>query len=95
MAGFAEAGILTEAEAAGLIVADRLFRTVQGMMRITGLAAPGPDSAPGALAPILAAAGAADFPALAARIEAAAGVVRGAFLRHIGDPRSDEPGVQP
>ncbi|MCF3946246.1 bifunctional [glutamine synthetase] adenylyltransferase/[glutamine synthetase]-adenylyl-L-tyrosine phosphorylase [Acidiphilium sp. AL] len=95
LAGFAGAEILTEAEAAELIAADRLFRTIQGMMRITGLAEPGPDSAPGALAPILKAAEAADFAALAARMTAAAELVRGAFLRHIGDPQRDEQGVQP
>ncbi|HEX7390566.1 MAG TPA: bifunctional [glutamine synthetase] adenylyltransferase/[glutamine synthetase]-adenylyl-L-tyrosine phosphorylase [Acidiphilium sp.] len=95
LSGLADAGILAMDEAEKLIGADWLFRTVLGMMRITGIARPGPESAPGALVPILKAAGARDFDDLADRVTAAAELVRGAFLRHIGDPQRDEQGVQP
>ncbi|MDD2877854.1 MAG: bifunctional [glutamine synthetase] adenylyltransferase/[glutamine synthetase]-adenylyl-L-tyrosine phosphorylase [Acidiphilium sp.] len=87
LAGLARAGKLEAGEAAALIDADHLFRTIQGMMRITGLAEPSETAAPASLAPLLAAVGVGDFAALLDRAEAAATLVRMAFLRHIGDPR--------
>lgn len=86
LTALAQADRLDPAEAAGLAAADHLLRTIQGMMRITGLAEPTADAAPASLAPLLAAAGAENFKALTASLEAAAVLVRTAFLRHIGDP---------
>ncbi|WP_287997803.1 bifunctional [glutamine synthetase] adenylyltransferase/[glutamine synthetase]-adenylyl-L-tyrosine phosphorylase [Acidiphilium sp.] len=80
-------GALDPAEAGALAAADRWYRAVQAMRRITGLADPRPDSPKSALAPILAAAGALDFDGIIATMEAQAAVVRTSFVRHLGDPR--------
>ena len=83
-------GHLPAADATLLIRADRVWRTVQGMLRITiGRAAPA--ELPEATArPLLRAAEAAgatavDLPALRASLDALAGEVRAAFVRHIGE----------
>lgn len=86
LAALAAHGILDAEEAAALAEADRCFRAVQAMRRITGLAAPCADSATAALAPILAAAGVLDFAGLIARMDEEAETVRSAFRRHLGDP---------
>lgn len=96
LAALADHGIFTPDEAAALIGADRWYRAVQAMRRITGLSAPAPDSASAALAPILAAGGAADFAGLIVRMDEQAAVVRAAFMRHLGDPdnQTDKQGDQ-
>jgi glutamate-ammonia-ligase adenylyltransferase len=91
LAALAAAGLMTEAEARALTGADFRYRTLQGMMRITGITRPEPETPAPSLAPLLAAAGAPDFAALSAMIEADAALVREAFLRHIGDPQQDVP----
>jgi glutamate-ammonia-ligase adenylyltransferase len=85
-----DAGHLPAADAALLIRADRVWRTVQGMLRITiGRAAPA--ELPEATArPLLRAAevagvAAVDLPVLRASLDALAGEVRAAFVRHIGE----------
>ena len=98
----AEAGHLSRRETTALIAADRLYRSVQGMMRITGLSDPAAGAASASLDALLAAADAAlraapatgwpapvDFPGLVATLAAAAMAVRAAFRRHVGDPARD------
>jgi glutamate-ammonia-ligase adenylyltransferase len=85
-----DAGHLPRADAELLIRADHVWRTVQGMLRITiGRAAPA--ELPEATArPLLRAAAEAgvqadDLPALRAALEALAADVRAAFVRHVGE----------
>ena len=77
-----DAGLLPEAGA--LMRADRLWRTIQSMTRITvgRTAVALPASAMEALLP--AADAGVDLPALRATMEAAAATVRAAFIRHVG-----------
>jgi len=82
----AGAGVLPDADAAMLIAANRLWRTVQSMVRITigrgGAELPGP-----AAQALLRVAGVGlDLPALRASMDATALQVRDAFIRHIGVP---------
>ena len=77
---------LPETTRTALIEADRWYRAVQAMRRITGLSEPDETMPQAALAPILAVAGVLDFPAIIARMEVEARVVRTAFIRHLGDP---------
>jgi len=84
------AGALSEADAALLIQADHVWRTMQGMLRITiGRAVP--NELPEASArPLLRAAEAAgvtavDLAGLRASLDALAGEVRAAFVRHVGE----------
>lgn len=83
-------GHLPAADAALLIRADRVWRTVQGMLRITiGRAAPA-ELQEATARPLLRAAEAAgvaavDLPALRASLDALAGEVRAAFVRHVGE----------
>jgi glutamate-ammonia-ligase adenylyltransferase len=84
------AGLLPAGDAALLIRADRVWRTVQGMLRITlGRAVPRdvPEAAARALLRAAAQAGAeaVDLAALQATLEALAADVRSAFVRHVGD----------
>jgi len=86
----AAAGYLPSADAALLIRADHLWRTVQGILRITlGRAHPAtlPESAAEAL---LRATGAADIGALRAMLDRLATDVRDAFIRHIGEIQAHE-----
>ncbi len=87
LAALARLGIMDQAEADGLTGADFRFRSLQGMMRITGITSPGSDTPASLLAPLLAATGAADFAQLLSIVEADAALVRQAFIRHIGDPQ--------
>ena len=80
----ADSRLLDRRTADRLIAADRLFRTVQGMFRITGLHVPLTDSSRVTAAPLLAAAGAVDFADLAAKVDAAAAEVRAAFVALLG-----------
>jgi len=82
----ADAGILPGVDAAMLTAADRLWRTVQSMVRIT--AGRGAVELPGPAAEaLLRVAGAGlDLPALRATMDTTAAQVRSAFVRHIGVP---------
>jgi [glutamine synthetase] adenylyltransferase / [glutamine synthetase]-adenylyl-L-tyrosine phosphorylase len=82
-------GALSPADGALLIHADRVWRTVQGMVRITYGRAPVQtlsDTAAVALLRALSAAGldVVDLPALGATLDALAAKVRAAFIRHVG-----------
>jgi glutamate-ammonia-ligase adenylyltransferase len=86
---------LPRADAALLIRADRVWRTVQGMLRIT-IGRTAPAELPEATArPLLRAAAAAgapavDLPALRASLDALAAEVRAAFVRHVGEIKLGE-----
>ncbi len=87
------AGLLPPDDAALLIRADRVWRTVQGVLRITlGRAVPAelPEAPARALLRVAAAAGAeaVDLPGLQATLDALAADVRAAFVRHVGDVRT-------
>jgi glutamate-ammonia-ligase adenylyltransferase len=88
----ADSGLLDRRTADRLIAADRLFRTVQGMFRITGLQVPLTDSSRVMAAPLLAAAGALDSADLAAKVDAAAVEVRATFVALIGPIKEGEIG---
>ncbi|MCX7379926.1 MAG: bifunctional [glutamine synthetase] adenylyltransferase/[glutamine synthetase]-adenylyl-L-tyrosine phosphorylase [Alphaproteobacteria bacterium] len=83
------ASLLPEAEAAPLLHADKLWRTVQGMLRILYGRNPGAKLSEAAAAALLAAARetgatAVDLPALIANLDAAARDVRAAFIHYVG-----------
>jgi glutamate-ammonia-ligase adenylyltransferase len=84
------AGLLPPADAALLIRADLVWRTVQGMLRIT-LGKPVPKEPPEASARALLRAAsqagveAVDLPGLQATLDGLAARVRAAFVRHVGD----------
>jgi glutamate-ammonia-ligase adenylyltransferase len=87
------AGVLPPDDAALLIRADRIWRTVQGMLRITlGRAVPAelPEAPARALLRAVAAAGAeaVDLPGLQATLETLAAAVRAAFMRHVGEVKA-------
>ena len=85
LANLAAAGFLPEDDAALLVRAGHLFRTVQGMLRLT-LGRTHPDALPAASArPLLRATDAVDLPALRATLDATAEQVRKAFARYIGE----------
>jgi glutamate-ammonia-ligase adenylyltransferase len=84
-----QAGALSPADGALLIHADRIWRTIQGMLRITyGRAAVQnlSEAAATALLRALAAAGldVVDLPALSATLDNLAAKVRTLFIRHVG-----------
>jgi glutamate-ammonia-ligase adenylyltransferase len=98
LARLAEIGALPAADAARLIRADRTWRTVQGILRITYGREPAEklSEAPAmALTRALAVigvdatasggAGAVDLPALQATLDAIAAEVRALFIRHVGE----------
>jgi glutamate-ammonia-ligase adenylyltransferase len=95
LARLREAGHLPRADAALLIRADRVWRTVQGMLRIA-IGRTAPAELPEATARLLlrAAAGAGapavDLPALRASLDALAAEVRAAFVRHVGEIKVGE-----
>ena len=85
LAELAQAGVLSAEEAATLIGADHLWRTVQGMLRIAvgrNLPASLPEAS--ALA-LLHATGTVDLARLQATLDETASKVRAAFVRHIGE----------
>jgi glutamate-ammonia-ligase adenylyltransferase len=91
LARLAARGWLTAAEAETLIAADRLFRIVQEMLRITIGPRPGIGLAAGALPglaaeALLRAAGALDIASLHATLNETMAGVRALFLRHLGAP---------
>lgn len=90
LAHLAKAGLLPADDAALLVRADRIWRTVQGMLRIT-VGRGAKDLLPEASArPLLRAAAqagapAADLAALRASLDELAEQVRAAFVRHVGE----------
>jgi glutamate-ammonia-ligase adenylyltransferase len=87
------AGLLPGADADLLIRADRVWRTVQGMLRITlGRSVPAelPEAPARALLRAAAQAGAeaVDLPGLQATLDGLAAAVRAAFVRHVGEVRT-------
>ncbi|MBV9654997.1 MAG: bifunctional [glutamine synthetase] adenylyltransferase/[glutamine synthetase]-adenylyl-L-tyrosine phosphorylase [Acetobacteraceae bacterium] len=91
LANLAAAKLLAEPDAALLIRADRVWRTVQGMLRLTvGRVARDvrlPDASAHALLRACAAVGAdaVDVPALRVTLDQLAGEVRAAFIRLVGE----------
>ncbi|WP_284943720.1 bifunctional [glutamine synthetase] adenylyltransferase/[glutamine synthetase]-adenylyl-L-tyrosine phosphorylase [Acidisoma cladoniae] len=86
LANLAEIGAIDGAEAATLIAADHLWRTIQTMLRLTvgemtGLALPKPSART-----LLAATDEATIEGLRLTIARTAEAVRDSFIRHIGDP---------
>ena len=79
----AEAGHLPPAAAKALIAADRLWRTIQGIDRITGLGEATANPPPAMLAPLLRATGTADLAALTAAMAKAGETVRDCFERYL------------
>jgi glutamate-ammonia-ligase adenylyltransferase len=91
LARLAAHGSLTALEAETLIAADRRFRIVQEMLRITLGPRPGAGLAAGALpgpaaATLLRAAGALDIASLHASLNETMAGVRALFIRHLGAP---------
>jgi glutamate-ammonia-ligase adenylyltransferase len=86
--GLAAAGHLAAGDAKRLVAADFLWRTIQGIARITGLR--DKDSSPprAMLAPLLRATGTADLAELRARMDEAGAEVRDCFERVIGGTES-------
>ncbi|HJS86800.1 MAG TPA: bifunctional [glutamine synthetase] adenylyltransferase/[glutamine synthetase]-adenylyl-L-tyrosine phosphorylase [Acetobacteraceae bacterium] len=85
LANFAEKSLLAPDDAALLIRADHLWRTVQGMLRLT-LGRAHLDALPEASArPLLRATGATTIAALRAELDATAAAVRDAFRRLVGE----------
>jgi glutamate-ammonia-ligase adenylyltransferase len=92
LAGLRDAGVLEEADADLLIRADLIWRTIQGLLRITyGRSPPEVLSEAAGAALLGAVAGAGfrpapvDLAALRDRMEALAQDVRAAFVRHVGE----------
>ncbi len=83
--GLADAGWLPEADAALLIGADRLWRTVQSMVRITVGRGVHELPRPAAEALVRVADAGHDLAALRATMDHTAAGVRAAFIRHVGD----------
>ncbi|WP_456305163.1 [protein-PII] uridylyltransferase family protein, partial [Elioraea rosea] len=83
----AAAGVLAEAEHAALMRASRLYRTVQGLLRLTIGKPRAEADLPRPVADAIArAAGVVDLAQVTAQISACAAEVRAAFLRHVGQP---------
>jgi glutamate-ammonia-ligase adenylyltransferase len=87
-----EAGLLTAGDAGLLILADHVWRTVQGLLRITYGRAPAAKLSEAAEATLLAAISACgidpvpvDADGLRATLERLAQDVRAAFVRHVGE----------
>ncbi|MDE8345303.1 MAG: bifunctional [glutamine synthetase] adenylyltransferase/[glutamine synthetase]-adenylyl-L-tyrosine phosphorylase, partial [Acidocella sp.] len=86
--GLAAAGILSDIDAQALAKADLLWRNVQGIDRITGLAETATEPEAARLAPLLRATGAADLNALWHLMAQAAHDVQSCFNRNI-TPETD------
>ena len=85
-----KAGVLPPGDVALLVHADRVWRTVQGMLRITVGRAAHQELPEATLRPLLRAAAAAgveavDSAGLRATLDALAREVRAAFVRHVGE----------
>ncbi len=77
------AGHLPAEDMRALVAADFLWRTVQGLNRITGLRDHATQPPLALVAPLLRATGSADLPALLAAMDRAGAAVRDCFERHI------------
>lgn len=87
LARLARLGPLAEKEAEGLAAAERLYRTVQGILRLTLDVRYSPGEAPAALNDLLGrATGLGDGNALRDRLKECGAMVREAFERHVGGP---------
>jgi glutamate-ammonia-ligase adenylyltransferase len=85
LARLGEAGLLPAADARVLVEADHLWRTIQGLLRIT-IGQTVPRTLPEASAvALLRATGAVDLASLDATIEGTARAVRDAFIRNVGE----------
>ncbi|WP_408870011.1 bifunctional [glutamine synthetase] adenylyltransferase/[glutamine synthetase]-adenylyl-L-tyrosine phosphorylase [Elioraea sp.] len=83
----AHAGVLDVSERAALARASQLFRTVQGLLRLTVGKPRAEADLPAPVASAIArAVGVVDLAGVTAQITACAGDVRAAFIRHVGDP---------
>lgn len=88
LSALATAGLIGAEDAALLTRADHLWRTIQGMLRLT-VGRNAPERLPEASAQaLLRATGAADATALATTIETTGRAVRAAFERHLGAVKS-------
>ncbi len=85
LGNLAAAGHLPGDDAALLTRADRVWRTVQGMLRIAFGRAPPSTVTDASAGPLLRATGAVDVAALRASLDTLARQVRAAFVRHIGE----------
>jgi glutamate-ammonia-ligase adenylyltransferase len=92
LAALRDVGLLPGDDAAMLIRADRIWRTVQGMLRITAGRRPAGHLPEASADRLVRAAGKAlghdlqlDVPTLRATLEIVARDVRAAFIRHVGD----------
>jgi glutamate-ammonia-ligase adenylyltransferase len=81
----AEAGHLAAADAKNLIAVDHLWRSVQGIFRITGLSERVTDPPAATLAPLLRATAQPDLAGLIAAMDQASQNVRDCFQRILGD----------
>lgn len=93
VAGLAQAGHLAAMDAALLTHADRVWRSIQGMLRLTEgprtIADPGPASATLLLRTAHELGlSAVDLPALRATLDELAAELRAAFIRLVGDPQT-------
>jgi glutamate-ammonia-ligase adenylyltransferase len=79
-------GALSAEDGEALIAADHLWRTIQSMLRLTVGAVTAPDVAEASARILLAATGETTMRSLRATIARRADLVRGVFIRHIGDP---------
>jgi glutamate-ammonia-ligase adenylyltransferase len=81
----ASAGVLARPDATALVRADHLWRTIQGMLRITvGRSAP-PTLPEASRHALLRATGSVDFAALRTTMEQSARDVRALFTRYVGE----------
>jgi glutamate-ammonia-ligase adenylyltransferase len=81
-----ELGVLAAEDGAALIEADHLWRTIQSMLRLTVGPVTAPDATEASARIMLAATGEPTMLGLRARVDRMAALVRGIFIRHIGDP---------
>jgi glutamate-ammonia-ligase adenylyltransferase len=87
LARLAAAGALTAAEHEALARAARLYRTVQGLLRLTVGKPRGEADLPAPVAAAISrAVGVVDLAAVTAQITACGHTVREVFLRHVGEP---------
>lgn len=87
LAELARLGVLETSESEGLAEAERLYRTVQGTLRLTLDVRYDPDRAPAALTDLLGrVTGFGDGNALRAKLGECGAMVREAFGRHVGAP---------
>jgi glutamate-ammonia-ligase adenylyltransferase len=78
-----DGGHIAALDAARLVAADGLWRSIQGISRITGLNEADPNPPPAMLAPLLVATQTPDLAALHTAIEGAAATVQDCFARYI------------